>query len=117
MALGTAPIWRSPRGSISGVCWRDDPRPDRQYTHLYVGGADEANFTFTPTAGNPYYINGSLAALTVPKEYYYDSAASKLYLQAPGSANPSSSGCRGPQTASTASISAASPTSRCKGSA
>ena len=60
-------------------------------TLQYTAGADEANWpTFYPQVGNHYYITGSLAALTVPKEYYYDSAASKLYLQAPGNANPSS---------------------------
>lgn len=43
-----------------------------------------------PVAGNPYYLYGSLAALNAPREWHYDAPTSKLYLQAPGGANPGS---------------------------
>ena len=42
--------------------------------------------SYNPTAGNPYYLYGSLAALTAPKETYYN--GSTLYLYAPNGANP-----------------------------
>ena len=35
---------------------------------------------WTPVAGNRFYLYNSLAAVNSPKEYYYDSANSKLYL-------------------------------------
>ena len=74
------------------------------------------DYYHSPTAGNPYYLYGSLAALDAPKEWYYNASASKLYLQAPGSVNPSGQTVE-VRNASTASISAANPTSTCKASA
>lgn len=41
-----------------------------------------------PKAGNPYYLYGSLAALSASKQFYYDASAGKLYLNAPGGTNP-----------------------------
>ena len=46
------------------------------------------NAAFDPVAGNPYYLYGTLAALDSAKEWYYDSAAGTLYLNAPGGTNP-----------------------------
>jgi hypothetical protein len=55
-----------------------------------AGATDVLGPAYTPTAGNPYYLYRSLAALDAPKEWHYDSANSRLYLQAPGGANPNS---------------------------
>jgi hypothetical protein len=55
-----------------------------------AGATDVLGPAYTPTAGNPYYLYRSLAALDAPKEWHYDSANAKLYLQTPGGANPNS---------------------------
>ena len=44
---------------------------------------------YHPKPGSDFYIYDTLAALDSPKEWYYDSSASQLYLQAPGNVDPS----------------------------
>jgi hypothetical protein len=59
-------------------------------TLKYTAGAYEVgNVSEQPSAGEPYYINGSLNALDSPNEYYCN--GSQLYLQAPKNANLSDS--------------------------
>lgn len=45
---------------------------------------------YTPTAGNPYFLYGTLNALDAPKEWHYEPSATvpRLYLQAPDSTSP-----------------------------
>ena len=86
-ATGPAPRWRSmlatngPRGAR--------PSPGQTGNTLGFQWPYNSDTYHAPTAGNPYYLYGSLNALNAPKEWYYDASASKLYLQAPGSVNPS----------------------------
>jgi hypothetical protein len=46
------------------------------------------NSNYLPKAGNRYYLYGSLAAMSGDRQFYYDSNESRLYLTAPGGANP-----------------------------
>ena len=50
--------------------------------------AGYSSSSYHPRTGNPFYAYGSLSTLDSPKEWYYDSSASKLYLEAPGGVNP-----------------------------
>jgi chitodextrinase len=45
---------------------------------------------YIPTAGNKFYLFGSFSGLTTPGTWYRDPASGKLYVWAPGSANPNS---------------------------
>jgi parallel beta-helix repeat protein len=51
---------------------------------------DGASFApyIIPQSGGYYYVFGALAALDVQREWYYDSAHSKLYFYAPGGVDP-----------------------------
>jgi hypothetical protein len=69
-------------------------------SHAVITGRSGNNLSFEwsyprlavydPAAGNPYYLYGVLGALDAAKEWHYDSAAGKLYLNAPGGTNPNS---------------------------
>ena len=48
--------------------------------------SDYNDVHYNPTAGNPFYLYGSLAAVDAHKEYYYDASQSKLYFNS--SVNP-----------------------------
>ncbi len=50
-----------------------------------------------PTRGGYYYLFGTLAALDVEGEWYYDSSSETLYFMAPGKANPNTIDVRSKQ--------------------
>jgi len=43
---------------------------------------------YQPVQGNPFYVVGALPLLDAPGEYFYDSAAGKLYFYAPDGGDP-----------------------------
>ena len=92
VTTGQAPIAYYKWATLSRLIASDNTSTG---TLSYTAGNDEtvASYGGQPlqplaSGGNPYYITGSLAALDVPREWYYDSGSNKLYLQAPGSVNP-----------------------------
>jgi hypothetical protein len=95
----------SPTGTWNGASVVINPRSEFSEGYLSRPIIDHAGDAVTYQAqhnevGNPgihmpwgaggdsYYINQSLAALNSPREWYYESGSSKLYLQAPGNVNP-----------------------------
>ncbi len=68
--------------------WFYETRPvtaDNGTTTLTLGGSTSLGLT---GIGSGYYIDNSLRALDAPGEWFYDSAANKLYLYPPAGANP-----------------------------
>jgi hypothetical protein len=49
---------------------------------------DASNVNYTPTAANPYYLWGSLAALDTAGECFHDTTANTLYLWTPQGDSP-----------------------------
>jgi hypothetical protein len=53
-----------------------------------VFSGDVSNVNYAPTAGNPYYLWGTLNALDVAGEWFHDTTSKTLYLWTPQSDSP-----------------------------
>ncbi len=65
---------------LEWVAYTRDITAQTGNTITYPSTSTFSSTSYTPRAGNQFYLYGSLAAVDVPKEYYYDTSNSKLYF-------------------------------------
>lgn len=91
-AIKDADLTQAPGYWIGKTVWSVPGTGYKSYKSTITGSGD-GSITFDPmpaaaTGGNSYYITGNLEELDSAGEWYYDSVTGRLYLWAPGEADP-----------------------------